>query len=425
MGADSILQQVQEKTESIESADLVVAVLAEFDSDAIEGMHAALRSLRGPLRIALLSDEKKDGPPLTDSKTAEDSAQAGTPKNPSVFRLPSLLTRPDNTATGMSSMSAAYQSVFAAAERLQARGCCILATKPETATRRWAWQLAQPLLESNADLVLPHYTRRRFEGLLNNCIIAPLMRALYGKRVHNPMGPDLGVSQRLVQRMLAAEAGRSAGRNQRHPLASVTPAALCENLQVMEVHFGVRTYQPTDWTNMSSVLTDVLTPVFVEMEQRAACWQRARASLAVSASGEPLPLSPDAGALDTSRMVELFQLGNRELQEIWGLVLPPSTLLELRKLARLPAEQFGMPDEVWVRIVYDFALAHRLRIISRDHLLRSMTPLYLAWIASYAHDLQTSAAPSPDRRLERLSLAFEAEKSYLVSRWRWPDRFNP
>jgi glucosylglycerate synthase len=419
--AESTLQQVQEKTEPIESADLVVAVLAEFDSDATEGMHHAFRSLRGPLRIALLSDEKRDNPSSTDLETAEKSAPADPLQNPSVFRLPSLLTRPDNTAIGMSSMSAVYQSVFTAAERLQARGCCILATKPESATQRWAWQLAQPLLESNADLVLPHYTRRKFEGLLNNCIIAPLMRALYGKRVHNPMGPDLGVSQRLVQRML----GAVAGRNQRHPLAAITPAALCENLEVMEVHFGARTYQPTDWTNMSSVLAGVLSPVFLEMEQRAPCWQRARASAAVSASGEPVILNQDAGALETSRMVESFQLGNRELQEIWGLVLPPSILLELRKLARLPAEQFSMPDELWVRIVYDFALAHRLRTISRDHLLRSMTPLYLAWIASYAHDLQTSIAASPDRRLERLSLAFEAEKPYLVSRWRWPDRFNP
>lgn len=425
MTAESTLQQVQERTEPIDTVDLVVAVLADFDADAIEGMHNALRSLRGPLRIALLSDEKKDSPSLADLETAEKRTLAETPNNLSVFRLPSLLTKPDSTTTGMSSMSAVYQSVFTAAEKLQARGCCILATKPETATPRWAWQLAQPLLESNADLVLPHYTRTKFAGLLNNCIIAPLMRALYGKRIHNPMGPDLGVSQRLVQRMLGAGAGSSTGRNQRHPLAAVTAAALCENLEVTEVHFGARTYQPTDWTNMSSVLTDVLSPVFIEMEQRAPCWQRARASAAVSASGELSPLSQDTGALDTSRMMESFQLGNRELQDIWGLVLPPSILLELRKLARLPAEQFSMPDELWVRIVYDFALAHRLRTISRDHLLRSMTPLYLAWIASYAHDLQMSVAASPDRRLERLSLAFEAEKSYLVSRWRWPDRFNP
>jgi hypothetical protein len=75
--------------------------------------------------------------------------------------------------------------------------------------------------------------------------------------------------------------------------------------------------------------------------------------------------------------------------------------------------------------VFDFALAHRLRTINRDHLLKSMTPLYLAWVASYAHDLETGGATALEQRLERLSLAYESGKPYLVSRWRWPDRFNP
>jgi len=421
----SIPQQVQEKTEPIDSADLVVGVLAEFDSDAFAKMCDALHSLPGPLRIAVLEKDKRGSPASANSETAAKDLSAETAqKTPTVFCVPALLTRPDSAATGEPSMFTAYQSVFVAAERLRARGCCIIASKPDAVTPQWARQLAQPLFEGQIDLVLPHYARRKYEGLLNNCIVAPLVRALYGKRINNPMGPDLGVSQRLVQRVLGARDGGSASSNRRHPLASLTPVALCENLQVIEVHFAARIYPPTDWTNMSSVLADVLTPVFLDMEQNAPCWQRTRASVAVSAIGEPLPVSQDKGAVDISRMVETFQLGNRELQEIWGSVLPPSTLLELRKLSRLPSEQFRMPDELWVRIVYDFALAHRLRTISRDHLLRSMTPLYLAWVASYAHDLQTSAV-SPERRLERLSLAYEGDKPYLVSRWRWPDRFNP
>jgi hypothetical protein len=124
-------------------------------------------------------------------------------------------------------------------------------------------------------------------------------------------------------------------------------------------------------------------------------------------------------------MVESFQLGNRELQEFWSLVLPPSTLFELRKLSRLPLEQFRMLDRLWVKIVYDFALARHLRTINGDHVLKSMTPLHLGWVASYANDLLPSDATLPERRLERLSLAYEAGKSHLVSRWRWPNRFNP
>jgi hypothetical protein len=107
------------------------------------------------------------------------------------------------------------------------------------------------------------------------------------------------------------------------------------------------------------------------------------------------------------------------------LILPPTTLMELRRLSRLPADRYRLPDQVWARIVYDFALGHRLRTISRDHLLKSITPLYLGWIASYALETQTAGPAEVDARMERLSQAFEDNKPYLVSRWRWPDRFNP
>jgi hypothetical protein len=322
-------------------------------------------------------------------------------------------------------MSETYQSVFAAADKLQARGCCIVVSKIEAMTPSWAVRMAQPLFESQADLVLPHYARRKFDGLLNASIIAPMTRALYGKRVNNPMGPDFGVSRRLFQRMLVARNGGVSSGNRLHPLASLTPTALCQNLQITQVHLDTRSYAPTDWTNISSVLADVLTPVFLDMDRNAACWQRTRSSAPIPAIGEPAPSGQDTETVDTRLMVESFQLGNRELQEIWSLVLPPSTLFELRKLSRLPREQFRMPDELWVKIVYDFALAHRLRTINRDHLLKSMAPLYLGWVASYANDLLPSGATSPERRLERLAIAFEAGKSHLVSGWRWPDRFNP
>jgi glucosylglycerate synthase len=416
--ADPTLQPTAPTAEQIGSADLVVGLLSESDANTIAKMCDELRMLPGPLRIAVLHDDQQHGTPPVTSEIAQDHA---TQDHAFVFFVPSLLPKSDVPATGVASMSATYQSVFAAAEKLQARGCCIIASKLEAATPPWAWRIAQPLFDSQADLVLPHYARRKFEGLLNASILAPMMRALYGKRVYNPMGPDFGVSQRLFQKMLAA---RATG-DQLNSLASLTPTALSQNLQIVEVNFGTRVYAPTNWSNMSSVLADVLSPAFVDMERNAAFWQRTRFSVPLPVVGELFDFDQDSPDLDTRAMVESFQLGNRELQEIWGLVLPPSSLFELRKLSRLPVEQFRLPDELWVRIVYDFALAHRLRTISRDHLLRSMTPLYLGWVASYAHDLTLAGAMSPARRLETLSLAYEAGKSYLVSRWRWPDRFNP
>jgi hypothetical protein len=176
---------------------------------------------------------------------------------------------------------------------------------------------------------------------------------------------------------------------------------------------------------VSSLLAQVLGPVFLDMERYAAHWQKTRGSASVPGFGQPQAVTEETGAVDVKRLVDSFQLGARDLQEIWALVMPPATLMEVRRLSRLAPDQFRMPDELWVRIIYDFALGHRLRTINRDHLLRAMTPLYLGWVASFAYEMEAAGPAVVERRRENLCEAYESLKPYLVSRWRWPDRFNP
>ena len=281
------------------------------------------------------------------------------------------------------------------------------------------------MLNLGFDLVTPCYARQKMEGLLTRSILSPLQRALYGEQIQNPMGPDLGLSGKLLQRVLTQD---SVGRRgvEVNALASIASAAACGGgFQICETYLGPRTQRATDWGNLSFLLAEVLGPVFLDMEGRAAQWQRIRGSRELPRFGQPEAPSPDTGSVDVHRMIESFRLGTQNLQDVWGLVLPPTTLLELRRLSRLPEDQFRLPDQVWVRIVYDFALGHRLRTISRDHLLRSITPLYLGWIASFVLEAQTAGLEEVDARIERLSKAYEDNKSYLVSRWRWPDRFSP
>jgi glucosylglycerate synthase len=416
LAVEPIAEQPEQKVEPVKAADLVLGVIAEIDQESLVTLCDSLRTLPGsPIVAALRNDH---------AGTSAGTTSAPSEKGPSPYFIPWPSSNPDSPGTPAVNMATAYQSAFAVSEQLNARACCIVASTIENARPDWIRQLVQPLLEEDFDLVAPQYALRKFEGLLNSSIISPLARCLYGKRIRNPMGPDLGISRRLFTKMLASEKSTGSG-NGIHPLASIAPAALCDNFKVCQVHVGPRTYPPPDWTNISSLVAQVLSPIFLDMEKRAACWQRTRSSVPLPSFGQPVLLPQDTGTVDISRMVESFKLGIRDLQEIWDLVLPPSSLLELRKLARLPLEQFRMPDELWVRIVYDFALAHRLRTINRDHLLKSMTPLYLAWVAAFARDSEAADAAAVERILERLALAYESAKPYLVSRWRWPDRFNP
>jgi hypothetical protein len=122
-------------------------------------------------------------------------------------------------------------------------------------------------------------------------------------------------------------------------------------------------------------------------------------------------------------MIYAFRLAYTNLQEVWSLVLPPSSLLALKRLSATDGAAFQMSDSLWARIVYDFLLAYRLRTINRGHLLGALIPLYLAWVASHINI--TTSGTDPESHIEAVAAAFEADKAYLVSRWRWPDRFNP
>jgi hypothetical protein len=141
--------------------------------------------------------------------------------------------------------------------------------------------------------------------------------------------------------------------------------------------------------------------------------------------GDDVPAGDDSGPFDVKPLVESFQLAYRNLQDVWALVLPPATLLELKRLTLLAPDSFRFPDDLWARVVYDFALAHRVRAINRDHLLRALTPAYLAWVASYALQVREMSWFAVTDRIERLCQSYESQKPYFLRRWRWPDRFNP
>jgi glucosylglycerate synthase len=414
---DSAPQQAVQDIGQIDSADLVVGIIADLSQEEVAEICGALRTLPGSPRIVVLQNR-----PASDA-TPTGSAVPG--QDSSLSLVPWSLQNQVSPTTPLEGMLAAYQTILTIGERLGVRGCCVIASKLEHARSKWVCQLTEPLLEASCDFVAPNYARRKFEGLLNSSIISPLTRSLYGLRIQNPMGPDLGISQRLYQKLLHGEQNGKTGGSGMHLLASLVPLVLCGNLQAAQAYLGARSYPPSDWTTVSSLLSEILGPIFLAMERNAACWQRMRTSSPVRALNEPTSAPQTTGTMEIERLVHSFQLGIRDLQEIWGLILPPASLLELRKLARLPTEQFHIPDELWVRIVYDFALAHRLRTINRDHLLRSLTPLYLGWVASYAREVETAEENAIEHRLEGLSLAYEMGKPYLVSRWRWPDRFNP
>lgn len=416
LGAAS--EEAKQRIEQIGTADIVIGIVDQTGAENVpliaDAVRTGLAALPRAARAALLFGRGVAAPPPDSPNNLEDETlRLGT------FYLPP----PNPSVTAAESISNSYRAVWNISGQLSAPACTVIASSVETLTPQWIYSLAQPVLEGGVDLVTPCYVPRKFEGLLNSAILRPLTQALYGKQIQNPFGPDFSFSASLSANLLQSEAARPRNGGAQH-FALVAPHAILKGFRVCEAYLGDRIHAPVDWKNVDLVLAEILGPLFLAVERDAPFWHHIRNSEPVPTYGDPLPCADESIAVDTRRLLDPFRLGFRNLQEIWSLVLPPTVLFELQRADRLPAEQFRIPDELWARIVYDFALAHRLRTIARDHLLRAMTPLYLGWLASYALEIE-AAGTSVQARLDRLCTAYEHEKPYLVSRWRWPDRFNP
>jgi hypothetical protein len=316
---------------------------------------------------------------------------------------------------------AVYSALLGEAESLGAHACAILNPDLAAFTPSVVDALVRPILENQYDLAMPLYRAGRFDGLLNQAILAPVTRALYGMRVRYPLAQDFAVSSGFLAGLRQAISTPAAGQGLLWPATE----AVLRDKKVCQVYLPVHHEYAVAGMDLTTLLQQIVAPLFADVDRNASLWQRVRGSHSVTeSSGEAVLGEPPAEASPDPRpMVEAFQLGQRNLQEVWSLVLPPVSLLELKKLSRQPLETFRMPDALWARVVYDFALAYRLRTLSRGHLLGAMTPLYLGWVGSRV--LEVEGMATTGARQEQLERAFEQNKPYLVQRWRWPDRFNP
>ena len=298
-------------------------------------------------------------------------------------------------------------------------GYCLLLGPEAQTLRVEAIRALASAISNGGDLAVPRYATGPREGLVNSALLYPVSRAIFGGQPRFPLALDLGLSLRMAEK-LATVAQRFTASSQNDALIWPVAEACVSGYSIAEVEAGARNLPQPAGADLNAVLAQVGASLFAMIETNAAFWQRSRVG-----GGRQITKSPvsPGDVPDVEPMIESFRVAYKNLQEIWSLVLPPNSLLALKRLSQAPVDSFKMGDSLWARIVYDFILAYRLRTINRGHLLGALTPLYLAWVAS--HFLLARTGVDPEVHIEEMARIFESDKAYLVSRWRWPDRFNP
>ena len=193
---------------------------------------------------------------------------------------------------------------------------------------------------------------------MTNNLIAPLTRALYGKRVACQVGGGYGFSQRMASALFQKQFLWE-GEAARFAIDSwLTTVAVAEGFQVWQARLGAKVQDhKAGAADVATSLVQAVGASYHYMEHYQDVWEKPTGSSAVPEIGKPMEPEVESAPIQVERMMKGFRQGLRDLLPIWEVILAPETLAGVLALGLKDDEDFRFPLALWVQTVYDFAVA--------------------------------------------------------------------
>jgi glucosylglycerate synthase len=412
-------KEVQEQLEQIGQADIVVGIpsynSAKTIGHVVRAVQAGLAKYFPDCKAVLVNSDggSSDGTVDVVHNTAIEDFSAILLKHRTepFYKLAFPYS-------GIPGKGSAFRAVFAIAEALNAKACAVVDSDLRSITPEWLELLITPVLKHEFDYIAPLYHRHKFDGTITNSIVYPLTRALYGKRVRQPIGGDFGFSGKLARFYLTKDVWKTDVARFGIDIW-MTTTALANGFRVAQSFLGAKIHDAKDpGSDLSDMLYQVVSATFGLMDGYAEQWMAVQGSEAVPTFGFEYSVGLEPIKVNTVRMINIFREGISNLREIWLSILGAGDLREVERLGTLGDGEFRFPIALWTRVVYDYAIAFHQRKLPPEHLIKSLTPLYLGKTVSFILDAEYMDAHEAEAEIEKLCLEFESSKNYLVTNWK-------
>ena len=413
----ALTPETESRVQALGEAEILVGIPSYNNADTIghvvKAVSAGLAKYFPDRRAVLINSDggSSDGTPEAVSQAVVDFGAL------LISDQQSLLQKIITPYHGIPGKGSAFRTIFEIARRLNAKACVVVDSDLRSITPEWIELLLRPILDENYDYVAPYYLRHKYDGTITNSIVYPLTRSLYGQRIRQPIGGDFGFSGRLTEHYLDQHVWESDVARFGIDIW-MTTEAIASGALVCQSFLGAKIHNPKDpAADLAAMLMQVLGAVFALMESHHRVWSHRQGSAPVKLFGFQYEVGVEPVNVNVERMVASFKQGLKDLAPIWAQVLGRETMAELRPLREVSSPDFRIHDDLWVRVIYEAALAYHARLMPREHLLKALTPLYLGRTATFVLETQGLTTAEAEGRIEQLCLAFESRKSYLVERW--------
>jgi hypothetical protein len=403
---------------NVGEVDILVGLPTHNNAKTVGSVVQTIRSgiLRGfPRERAVIINAdggSRDGTPELVTGVSIDDARPASNLN-ALRTLHSISTKYDG---GVGS-GAALRTILAAADLLRAKACVVMSPESANLQPESVSNLLRPIYRDGFDLVSPTYRRHKFDGLLTTNLLYPMVRALYGVRIREAYMPEFGFSGRLGSQFLGQN-GWHDGPDRAGVELRFTLAAIAGGYRLCQSFLGEKEHVERRAADLVPALRQTVGALFSALESDFSVWSTVTGSKPVPTIGTEQEVLLDPLRVNRKRLREMFSTGVAELRSVFQSILSPSTLAELQRIARLGEEEFQYPAELWVRTVYEFAASYQKSVISRDHIIQALAPLFRGRVFTFLVENRNASAIDVENNIEGLCLEFERLKPYLLQMWK-------
>jgi glycosyltransferase involved in cell wall biosynthesis len=318
---------------------------------------------------------------------------------------------PGGPATGT-----ALRTILASAELLRVSACAVVSPESTTIEPEWIERLLRPVYQGNYDFVTPLYRRHKFDGLLLRNLVYPMTRAFYGKQVREPYAAEFSFSGQLASHFLAQEIWtREVGHTGTE--IALTISAITGGFRMAQSFLGAKPHLDARSADLVGAMRQTVGALFWSLEPNFSLWSTRNDSQPIPTLGAGQEVTLEPLRINRKRLWDMFRSGVAELEPVLKSILSPPTLTELQRIAVLGEDEFLYGDELWARTVYEFAGSYHKAVISRDHIVQALAPLYRGRAFTFLVENREASAEQVEQNVEDFCLTCERMKPSLLELW--------
>jgi glycosyltransferase involved in cell wall biosynthesis len=318
---------------------------------------------------------------------------------------------------GPAGKGSALRSVFEAATKLQARACAVVDADLRSITSDWIFHLLDPVLNRGFQFVAPVYLRHKYDATITNNIVYNLTRALYGKRIRQPIGGDFALSQAVADFYTKQDVWDTDVAHYGIDIW-MTTTAITQSFKTCQSNLGVKIHDAKDPAHhLGPMFRQVVYILFSLMERFENYWKNIKGSEPVETFGHKNSIEPEPVAVDLEGLVEKFKTGFQQFSSLWKEIFCSDCFAEIQKASELSVRDFRLSTNIWVQILYELAATFHAWTRNRFKIIELVTPLYYARVASFVLETWDMTSEAAERLVEEQAVQFEEHKDYLLQIW--------